>query len=170
MVTSFRAAITAAGRTLKVTNGERFIVSPMTLSAGKYIVDPSRATMEITAILSERPQFFDMIGERNASGMSKGISSQHAADAAEIELAIGDLPYRLAAKDRFMRLGTYDIYEVTGVPETDLTQLIARVAKIGKVVAPTEGAVSGIGAAAFAAAAPGKMNSAGLGSAAAISP
>jgi hypothetical protein len=114
--------------------GEPFLFQPIAYVGGRYVDDPERFGAGITAAISEAGQLFDPIGERNASGMSKGVAAQHAAATALIDLKAGSLPYSPRAKDRLVRVGTGAAYEVSGVMVDDFGRTVLRVMKLGAVI------------------------------------
>lgn len=133
-MTIFRAAQAAAANVIDQVFGEAFTLRPMSHVAGRLVADPDRSGVSLTAVFTEHSAFSDPIGERNASGMSKGVASAHGAGFATIEFKISDAPYAVVAKDRFIRAATGEVFEVSGSPTTDLDHLVLRVVRLG--VAP----------------------------------
>jgi len=111
--------------------GADFLFHPMAQVGGRLVADPDRAQVALVAALTESAQLFDPIGERNASGMSKGVASQHGASEAQIDVAAAALPYRARAKDRFIRVSDGAVYEVSGVLEDGLARVKLRVVRLG---------------------------------------
>lgn len=130
-MTIFRAAQAAAAGVIDQVFGETFTLRPMTQIGGRLTTDPGRASVSITAIFTEKSAISDPIGERNASGMSKGVASAHGAGFATIEVKISDVPYAVVAKDRFVRAATGEVFEASGTPTTDLDHLVLRVMRLG---------------------------------------
>lgn len=132
MTTLYRRAAAVAAGVIDRVYGEPFLLRPMAFVGGKWVGDPARGGASLTAILTEKSAFSDPIGERNASGMSKGVASGHATSFSTIEIKKSAIPYPVVDKDRFTRVETGDIYEVSGDPKTDLDHVVLRVVKLGK--------------------------------------
>jgi hypothetical protein len=132
MATLFRRAAATAAAVIDRVFGEPFLLRPMALVGGKWVSDPARASVSLTAVLTEKQAFSDPIGERGGSGMSKDVASQHATSFSTIEIEKAAAPYQISAKDRFTRIETGDAYEVSGAPKTDLDHIVLRVVRIGK--------------------------------------
>lgn len=131
MSTLFRAAASVAAATIDVVFGEDFVLRPMAFASGRYAADQNRAVVTLTAVLTETAGYTDPSGQRNLSGMSKDIVSQHAAGTATIEIAKAAAPYQIAAKDRFVCVATGVVYEVSGAPRSDLDHIVFRVVALG---------------------------------------
>ena len=133
-MTLFRAAQAAAAVVIDTVFGEPFTLRPMRQIGGRLVEDPDRPSVDLDAILTEHAALSDPIGERNASGMSKGVASAHATAFAKIEFKLSAVPFAVMAKDRFFRTETGDVYEVSGSPKTDLGNVAVRVTKLGSAI------------------------------------
>lgn len=131
MASFFKEEWEAASSNIDVYFGEGFTYRPMKLVAGRIAPDPSRAIVLLTAALTDSARIFDPVGERNASGMSKNVSSSLGASEAVIDLAVEALPYAPQSKDRIERSADGAVFEVTGVLADDFARLKLRVAKMG---------------------------------------
>lgn len=130
-MTQFRAFAATAAVILDQIYGEPFNVKPMAMVSGKWIADPARAPTAVTAVLTEKSAFSPPIGQKNLSGMSKGIVSEHATMFSTIDIARAALPYALRAKDRLVRAADSMIFEIEGVENDDLDHVTYRVAQLG---------------------------------------
>jgi hypothetical protein len=132
-VTLYRAAQAAAATTIDAVFGEAFTLQPMKQTGGRWAADMDRAVVNLArAVLTEKSENLDMIGERNASGMSKGVASQLATAQATIDIEHGLVPYQVTKGDRLTRVETGDVYEVTAAPYSDLNRMVLRVVKLGR--------------------------------------
>ena len=127
----FRSAVSAAIPALESVFGEQFRITPQVYIGGRYSDDPARDYIELNGIYTDLSAIGDMIGERNASGMSKGVASSAAGGQATIDFKKSLIPFELRAKDRIKRIETGEIFEVTGNPSSDIDQIFVRVVRLG---------------------------------------
>lgn len=111
--------------------GREFTFHPMAHVAGRYVDDPERPTVGIVAAIDESASLNDPIGERNASGMSKGVASAHATALALVDFPTAALSYAPRAKDRLIRLSNGVVYEVSAVLADDFGRTVLRVVRLG---------------------------------------
>lgn len=127
----FRSAVSAAIPALEAVFGERFIITPQAYVGGRYAPDPARDSVTIAGILTDIAAIGDLIGERNASGMSKGVASSAASGQATIDFKRSSVPFEIKSKDRIERVETGEKFEVTGTPSNDIDHIFVRVARLG---------------------------------------
>ena len=127
----FRSAVSAAIPAFEAVFGEQFIITPMDYVGGRYSEDQSRGYLTVTGIFTDLSMIGDMIGERNASGMSKGVVSGSASGQATIDFKQSSIPFEIRSKDRIARVETGEIFEVTGAPTNDIGHLFVRVTRLG---------------------------------------
>jgi len=130
-VSLFRSAVSAAIPALEAVFGEEFNIIPMDFAGGKHFQDQSRNYLTVAGIFTDLSMIGDMIGERNASGMSKGVVSGAASGQATIDFKKSSIPFELRSKDRIERVETGEIFEVTGAPTNDIGHLFVRVVRLG---------------------------------------
>lgn len=127
----FRSAVSAAIPAFEAVFGERFIIIPQAYVGGRYAPDPDRSSVTIAGILTDISEISDMIGERNASGMSKGVVSSSASGQATIDFKRSSIPFEIKSKDRIQRVETGEKFEVTGAPSNDIGHIFVRVVRLG---------------------------------------
>lgn len=130
----FRSAVSAAIPALESVFGEQFRIIPMMYHGGRTINDVDRDQKYVNGILTDLQSNNDLFGERNASGMSKGVASAAASGMATIDIKMSSIPYALRAKDRIQRVETGEIYEITSAPSGDIDHIFLRVTKIGEPI------------------------------------
>ncbi len=111
--------------------GKAFTFRPRAHIGGRYVDDPDRPTVDIIAAIDESASLNDPLGERNASGMSKGVASAHATALALIDFPTVILSYAPRSKDRLIRASNGVIYEVSAVLSDDFGRTVLRVERLG---------------------------------------
>lgn len=127
----FRSAVSAAIPALEAVFGEQFIITPQAYIGGRHGPDPARDDVRVTGIFTDIANIGDMIGERNASGMSKGVVSGSASGQGTIDFKRSAVPFEIKSKDRIERVETGEKFEVTGAPTNDLDHIFIRVVRLG---------------------------------------
>lgn len=127
----FRSAVSAAIPALEAVFGETFIITPQAYVGGRHGPDKTRDDVRVTGIFTDTSAIGDMIGERNASGMSKGVVSGLASGHATIDFKRSVVPFEIKSKDRIERVETGEKFEVTGAPTNDIDHIFVRVVRLG---------------------------------------
>lgn len=112
--------------------GEAFFYTPMMYAGGRHSPDPTRPEVLIVAALDEKAGMSEPIGQRNASGMSKGIVNQHATTELSINIASDAIPYEPRSKDRLVRERDGAIFEISGVLQDNFARIDLRVFMLGE--------------------------------------
>ena len=94
-ISRFAEEWAAASSNIDDIFGEAFSYIPMAYIGGRTVNDYDRPSVDIIAALDEKSTISEPIGQRNASGMSKGIVNQHSTTEAAIDIASDALPYEI---------------------------------------------------------------------------
>jgi hypothetical protein len=103
----------------------------MALVGGRQSADPDRDVAEIAAAIDDAASLNDPTGQRNMSGMSKGLVSQHATSQVLIDFLSTAIPYAPSAGDRLMRVSSGVTYEVSAVLSDGWGRVVLRCVRLG---------------------------------------
>jgi hypothetical protein len=106
--------------------GEAFTFRPMARVDGRTGADAERAETAIVAAIDDAASMNDPIGQRNSSGMSKGLMSQHATSQVMIDFPTAGLAYAPRASDRLVRASNGAIYEVSAIQSDGWGRTVVR--------------------------------------------